>query len=162
MLKSSATQRTFDLGDSGQESVAQPTTFQSSNAGSASVNESSVTSFPFKLPSFGVLGEVYAVESRRAGRLNAANISEEEQTRLLKQREELLTKKFSGNISKAELNTLEYVRWSLDRIDDSKYGETLDRLEALVEGYEKYNAHIESVLDELRREIAKKSQKVRR
>ncbi|MBY2916164.1 hypothetical protein [Rhizobium leguminosarum] len=79
---------------------------------------------------------VYAVTSKVAGRLNAMSVSEEEKATLLAEREKLLDKKFAGTISRAEANRLEYVRWSLDRIEDAVHGVSLDQLERQVEAYE--------------------------
>ncbi|QWW67957.1 hypothetical protein [Rhizobium sp. WYJ-E13] len=79
---------------------------------------------------------VYAVTSKVAGRLNALAVSEEEKATLLAERAQLLDKKFAGAISRAEANRLEYVRWSLDRIEDAVHGVSLDQLERQVEAYE--------------------------
>jgi hypothetical protein len=87
----------------------------------------------FAVPKF---GEVYADGARRAGRINAASISDTEHQDLLRERQALLSKQFDGTITKSERNRLTYVRWSLDRIEDAKYGEHLDRLDAVVSGYE--------------------------
>ncbi len=80
--------------------------------------------------------QVYAVTSRIAGRLNAANISDAEHSSLLRARQALLDKKLGGTITRREENRLEYIRWSLDRIEDAKYGHTLDLLEDRVRAYE--------------------------
>lgn len=85
---------------------------------------------------------VYAETSRLAGRINAAAVSETEHKELLREREDLLKKKFDETISRRELNRLEYVRWSLDRIEDAKYGNVLEALDSAVTRYEK-------ILDEL-------------
>jgi len=42
----------------------------------------------------------------------------------------VLDKKFAEIITRKEENRLEYVRWSLDRIEDAKYGQSLELLEA--------------------------------
>ena len=78
----------------------------------------------------------YSQNARIAGRLNAATVSEEEQSALLDERQQLLDKQFAGAITKKETYRLEYVRWSLDRIEDAKYGQTLDLLEGAVARYE--------------------------
>jgi hypothetical protein len=92
---------------------------------------------PFRVPTFaGVSNQAYAATARIAGRLNAANISPAEHHQLLEERQKLLDKKFSGTITRREQNRLEYVRWSLDRIEDAKHGQTLDVLEGWVEKYE--------------------------
>jgi hypothetical protein len=66
-----------------------------------------------RAPNFGELGSIYAIAARRAGRLNATKITPEEREALLRERQELLDKKFSQSITRRESNRLEYVRWSL-------------------------------------------------
>jgi hypothetical protein len=95
-----------------------------------------------KVPSFNGYGEVYAAASRRAGRINAANIPDSEHKALLLERQLLLDKKFAGSISRKEVNRLEYVRWSLDRIEDAKYGPIADVLEHSISSYEHFSADI--------------------
>ena len=97
-----------------------------------------------KAPNFGDLASIYAITSRRAGRLNATKITPQEHDALLRERQELLDKKFAREISRRETNRLEYVRWSLDRIEDAKHGEALDALEAAVGQYEQFE---DSLLD---------------
>ena len=84
--------------------------------------EYNVQSTALRVPDFGSRGEVYATTARLAGRLNAASISEEEHTALLEERQLLLDKVFDGTISRKEEIRLDYVRWSLDRIEDAKHG----------------------------------------
>jgi hypothetical protein len=60
-----------------------------------------------------------------------------------RERESLLKKKFAGDITRKELHRLEYVRWSLDRVEDAKYGGVLEALDDAVTRYE-------SILDELK------------
>ncbi len=86
-----------------------------------------------------------------AGRLNAAAINPEELRELLDERQKLLDKELDGTISRGEINRLQYVRWSLDRVDDAKYGLDLDRLESMVEQYERFQSDIEQFYDELLR-----------
>jgi hypothetical protein len=86
---------------------------------------------------------VTAATSRIAGRINAANVPEHEHKALLRERESLLKKKFAGDITRKELHRLEYVRWSLDRVEDAKYGGVLEALDDAVTRYE-------SILDELK------------
>jgi len=50
----------------------------------------------------------------------------------------LLDKKFSGTITRKEENRLEYIRWSLDRVEDARHGEALERLEDAVRQYEDF------------------------
>jgi hypothetical protein len=90
------------------------------------------------------LASIHAITARLAGRLNATKISEEEHQALLLERQKLLDKKLTGEIAPRESNRLEYVRWSLDRIEDAKHGAALDTLEVAVEHYEQFQR---SVLD---------------
>jgi len=77
-----------------------------------------------------------AATAKAAGRIAATRISQMEHDKLLSERKRLLDKKFGRTITKAEENRLAYVRWSLDRIEDAKYGASLDLLEAQVSTYE--------------------------
>lgn len=72
---------------------------------------------------------------RNAARINAASTSDEEYQRLLKERARLVQQKFSGELSLEGAARLEYVRWSLDRIEDAKHGYVLDRIEDAVIRY---------------------------
>jgi len=47
--------------------------------------------------------------------------TESEQQQLLDERQTLLDKKFDGSITRQEANRLEYVRWTLDRIELARY-----------------------------------------
>jgi hypothetical protein len=97
-------------------------------------------SAPLRVPNFGVSNQVYAATARIAGRLNAANVSPNEHKSLLDERQALLDKKLGGTITRREENRLAYVRWSLDRIEDAKYGQSLDVLEDWVQRYEQFLA----------------------
>jgi hypothetical protein len=101
----------------------------------SSVNDAGLSA-PLQAPTSRFDSQVYAATARIAGRLNAANISEAEHGSLLKARQALLDKKLGGTITHREENKLEYIRWSLDRIEDAKYGHTLDLLEDRVRAYE--------------------------
>ena len=61
----------------------------------------------------------------------------------------LLDKKFDGHITRKELNRLEYVRWSLDRIEDAKHGETLDILEMAISRYEQFGENVLGLMQNL-------------
>ena len=86
-----------------------------------------------------------------AGRVNAARASQEEHENLLSERQGLLDKKMAGTITGQELNRLEYVRWSLDRIEDAKYGQALDILEGYVVQYEHALSEIRKFEENLNR-----------
>jgi hypothetical protein len=87
---------------------------------------------------------VSAATSQIAGRMNAASVSDREREELLRERASLLNKKFAGQITRKESHRLEYVRWSLDRIEDAKHGYALEALDEAVTRYE-------SILDELKK-----------
>jgi hypothetical protein len=101
------------------------------------------------VPNFNVSNRVYAATSRIAGRLNAANVPEEEHKSLLRERQALLDKKLGGSVNRKEENRLEYVRWSLDRIEDAKYGQALDALEDRVRAYEQFLSDIRDLQAQL-------------
>jgi hypothetical protein len=98
-------------------------------------------------PNFQVLNsrESVAVAARRAGRLNAANISDDEVSELLERRQRLLDKKFDGTMLRKDEIELTYVCWQLDRIDDARQGAQLDTLEALVTQYESLQRDLEDL-----------------
>jgi hypothetical protein len=95
------------------------------------------------------VSDEYARNAKLAGRINASNISQEEHDSLLKERQDLLAKKFNGEITRKESNRLEYVRWSLDRIDDAKFGEAFDSLDAAVSRYEEFLREIRDLQSKL-------------
>ena len=112
---------------------------------------SSTTASP--LPSFDRFPEiVHAQAARIAGRINASGISEVEHKALLAERQKLLDKQLVDEITTKEANRLEYVRWSLDRIEDAKYGFALDFLEGTVARYESLLSELR-VLDERLRQF---------
>lgn len=109
-----------------------------------------------ELPNFNALSSVQSHSLRLAARLNAASVTEEERQDLLKQRQGLLDKKLEGKITQSESNKLEYVRWSLDRIEDARYGSALDALEDSVSKYENFLFEIQSLNSQLQNLSRKK------
>ena len=132
MRSTSATALTLDYSTSESEV----------NAAIPDASSNPTSTEALKVPSFSGYGEVYAAASRRAGRINAASIPVTEHKALLLERQLLLDKKFSGSITRKEANKLEYVRWSLDRIEDAKYGSITDVLEHSVSSYEQFSTDI--------------------
>jgi hypothetical protein len=118
-------------------------------------------SAPLRVPNFGVNNQVYAATTRIAGRLNAANVSEREHKSLLQERQALLDKKLGGRITRKEENRLEYVRWSLDRIEDAKYGHALDALEGRIGAYEQFLSDMGNLREQLAQHIQQKPQRRR-
>jgi len=92
-----------------------------------------------KFPDFGG-GDaaLIAVTAKLAGRINAASVSDQEHKELLRERQALLDKKLDGTINRQEENRLAYVRWSLDRIEDAKYGHSLDKIDDAVQMYQRF------------------------
>jgi hypothetical protein len=91
----------------------------------------------------------YAETARIAGRINASSVSQDERAILLAERQALLDKLFNGTITAKEKNRLQYVRWSLDRIEDAEFGYALDALESAVATYERLHADIQEFEEQL-------------
>jgi hypothetical protein len=108
-------------------------------------------------PDFSVLSSraTAAVAARQAGRLNAANISDDEIEQLLERRQRLLDRQFDGTMTQREKNELIYVGWQLDRIDDARQGMQLDTLEALVSQYESLQRDLEDLYRRLSSHVQK-------
>jgi hypothetical protein len=98
-----------------------------------------------------VPANIYAATAREAGRLNAAKIKPTELETLLSERQRLLDKKFEGTMSKSESNQLEYIRWSLDRIDDARRGIELEAMGAFVSKLEGFRDSINKLHNDLAR-----------
>jgi hypothetical protein len=90
-----------------------------------------------------------AATSRIAGRINAADISKSEFNALVREHQLLVDKALDGTITRREQNRLNYVRWSLDRIEDAKFGEGLDQLEKNIEQYERILRDVRILQDQL-------------
>lgn len=118
-------------------------------------------SAPLRVPNFNISNRVFAVTSRIAGRLNASNVPEAEHKSLLRERQMLLDKKLGETITRKEENRLEYVRWSLDRIEDAKYGHTLDALEDRVRSYEMLLSDIRNLQNQLDQHVQHNRQRRR-
>ncbi|MDP9561397.1 UNVERIFIED_ORG: hypothetical protein J2740_002604 [Rhizobium nepotum] len=106
------------------------------------------TSIELKMPNIEARS-AYAVTSKIAGRLNASAVSEEEHKKLLAERAALLDKKFAGAMTRHEENRLSYVRWSLDRIEDAKYGQALDLLEEHASHYKNLVSEVNRFTEQL-------------
>ena len=146
MKSSSANQLAFDYLE------ASPTSGSGSDVAEAATRQDgppSAHSAPFKAPDFSAYSQLYAETSRIAGRINAANVSEKEINELLSERQMLLDKQFAKTITRKEIIRLEYVRWSLDRIEDAKYGMVMDMLDNAVERYERFVSDIQNLEREL-------------
>jgi hypothetical protein len=105
-------------------------------------HEAGASSGAVNFPSFSGDSQVYAITARIAGRMNAATVSNEEHESLLRERQNLLDRELAGNMTRKEEIRLEYVRWSLDRVEDAKYGQSLDVMEGYVNRYEQFLADV--------------------
>jgi hypothetical protein len=92
--------------------------------------------------------------AKRAGRMNASAISPEEERALHTERLELLKKQLTTQLTRRELNRLQYVRWSLDRIEDAKSGEAMDVLERRIAQYEQFAEQVKDLQMQLERHRA--------
>jgi hypothetical protein len=102
-----------------------------------------------RIPDFDANSALYAATARLAGRMNAAAVSDLEHKSLLDERQRLLDKSFDGSIANRERNRLAYIRWSLDRIEDARYGHALDRLDDAVAAYERFSADLSDLHQQL-------------
>lgn len=127
--------------------------------GHASHQSQRSSSTTLSLPSFDSAPIIQAQTAKIAGRINAASVSEDEHLKLLNERQHLLDKKFANTITRQESNRLEYVRWSLDRIEDAKYGSTLDSLEESVTRYEQFLDQLRGLENQLRQASPKYKKK---
>ena len=109
----------------------------SAPASTETIRNGSNATTTLKTPHFGDFSSIYAITARLAGRLNATKITRKNTTLLL-ERQKLLDKKFAGEITRRESNRLEYVRWSLDRVEDARHDEAIDALEDAVARYEHF------------------------
>lgn len=128
---SSSSAKLSDYIASDGASAAQSTDFR---ANTKVVEDSHGLTSSLETPNY-TLPLARAHAAKIAGRVNAAGVSQEEHENLLAERQGLLDKKMAGTITGQELNRLEYVRWSLDRIEDAKYGQALDVCKAWRSNY---------------------------
>jgi hypothetical protein len=122
--------------------------------GGAGPERASSSADVFELPRFPNFSRSLSAESavsRIANRVNAGAISEADHKQLLAERQKLLDKELAGTIASKEKNRLAYVRWSLDRVDDARFGADLDKLESIVVRYERFQADIEQFRADLER-----------
>jgi len=150
MRSSSARQQEFDFSNVESSSVTERKVDDRADIPAHTADApTSSASIASSFPSFGVHSDLYALASRRAGRLNASSISQNECDALLRERQILLDKKFNETITRAETIRLEYVRWQLDRIEDAKHGEAMDALENWVSQYERFQVEVERLEKQL-------------
>ena len=115
------------------------------------------SSGPYSSISLGAIEPSVATHSvREAGRINALRISEREHRDLLEERAALLKLKFKAPLTRRQQDRLDYVRWSLDRIEDAQHGHKLDRLETLVAAYQDAIKQVQRLNSELHRHLPAK------
>lgn len=122
----------------------------------AELSDAPVAASTLRVPDFRVYDQAHAEMSRQAGRLNAASISDREHDELLSERQVLLDKLFAGTLTRRESRRLEYVRWSLDRIEDARYGLMLDMAENEVSIYERFVEDLGRLREDLNRYSGRK------
>jgi hypothetical protein len=140
MRTSSALQ--LEIPGLGTETVqeTQQTDFLTSGDSQPPMANTATTFSPLSAPSLITYASAYAATSRLLGRLNTTMVKKEEMENLLNERQALLDKKFDGTMTRRDENRLEYVRWSLGRIQDARSGPSLDALESMVGTYEGFLA----------------------
>ena len=109
-----------------------------------------VLQFP-QFPNFSYPTNAVTVSTKLAGRINASAIKPSDHKSLLEERQWLLDRELSGTMTAEEKNRLDYVRWSLDRVDDARFGLDLERLDSLVSRYEMFHTDIKQFWTELQR-----------
>lgn len=159
MRRSSPLQQQFEFSGSNTAPEAEPA---NQPLGVSEAAPSDAGSTLFKLPSFDTPNDYVALTARRAGRQNAARITDQERDALLRERQSLLNKDFDGTITHAESNRLEYVRWSLDRIEDARQGEQLDALENMIAQYEQFESRVQELAISLAEHLPKSKKRRRK
>jgi len=94
--------------------------------------------------------------TRLAGRLNASKVTDTERNALLAERQQLLDKQLAGTITRKDAMRLEYVRWSLDRIDDARHGASIDKLESYVAEFQRVANQLQGLRQDLDRAANKR------
>jgi hypothetical protein len=125
--------------------------FSEPDLGTTIPSARSSTTSDIEFPEFGSYAGSQAETARIAGRIAASYVSEEEHQGFLRERQALLDKLFAKTITREEEIRLEYVRWSLDRIEDAEHGTDLDRIEDSINRYEHFLDEIDQFKDALAR-----------
>lgn len=110
-----------------------------------------------RLPEISGSSETVATTvAKSAGRQNAAKATDAEYNDFLRERASLLDKHFAGTISRKEAIRLEFVNWSLDRIEDARYGPALDMFDAAIGNYEQFSSEIAALTAQIAKHSAGK------
>ena len=149
MRNSSARQIDPEYTSTASANPADQSLFVSTSPDLPSANTAETSVLSSRTSALGVSSDLYAATARRAGRLNAASVSDKEYNDLLNERQRLLDRKLDGTISRKNSIRLQYVRWSLDRIEDAKYGAALEELESSVVKYEQFLSDLQELKTQL-------------
>jgi hypothetical protein len=103
----------------------------------------------------------YAVASRILARLNTSVVKPVELRTLLEERRKLLDKKLDGTMTRQDENRLEYVRWSLGRIQDARSGPALDALQEIAGVYQRFSSDMSDFLVQLNGAASRKERQHR-
>lgn len=88
-----------------------------------------------------------AQKIREASRQAALLTTEAEYQGLLAAHSALMATKYTGGLSTKQERRLALLRWQLDRVEDARYGDALDRLEGYVEEHERLSRRIQSAAE---------------
>lgn len=89
------------------------------------------------------------VEVREKKRRLVEATADEYEPMLERERKALLTLKFERGLTERQVKHLQFIRWSLDQIEDARHGRALDEWEWLVEQQEKIGHDIDGYLKKI-------------
>lgn len=84
------------------------------------------------------------------------------ESELVRERNNLVRKKYKETFSKKDVIRLRYIEWQLDRIEDAIVGDSIDYLESLVESQEQLAQTVEKWADVIKDNTPVKAQQRRR
>jgi hypothetical protein len=133
-----------------------PALVPSSNAPSSTTGRGApIADFEFQGGETGARGQA----AKSTARLNASKVPNSEIKSLYEERQRLVAKQLDETITKTELIRLEYVRWSLDRVEDAQHGASLDELERGIEQFGKLADQLRNLHDGLQNAAATKKRR---
>lgn len=100
-----------------------------------------------------IVAEKIGVDSEKikvANRKIVSKVTDKDVRKLVNERQQLVGKKFKEGLSSGEEKRLVLLDWELDRIDDARYGEDLDRLEMFLIQQEKFANQIKDIVDDFK------------
>ncbi|WP_125469937.1 hypothetical protein [Caulobacter vibrioides] len=110
---------------------------------------------------FGRYDQTSAATARLAGRIVASQTTDAELDELHRSRHAILDKLELGSLSRRDEIKLKYIEWQLDRIEDARYGMSLDILEGMIEKYEAFAVDIHQLKADLDAHATRKSSRRR-